>query len=281
MPNAFCYKYILRAAYLTIAALFLFTIDISAEGLVPALNDSGFLQLVNADNPLPASYVPRSLTLYNRVRVHPVARDAFIRMQAIMECEGIYGLHLHSAYRDYTRQKILFTRKTKQYKSYGYTHEGAEALAAFTVQRPGASEHQTGLALDVSTTGQLTQSFGDTKAGEWLAINAHRFGFVIRYPLTKTHITHIIYEPWHLRYVGVPHAAIIYEHGLVLEEYTGFLMQHPSYIYEADDGERYLVLLTADLPDPIPDDVIDVNTVRYENETYYVTASRINHPLLR
>jgi D-alanyl-D-alanine carboxypeptidase len=209
------YKYFLRAVYLMITALFLCAAAVPVEPC--------FLLLVNGENPLPASYVPRGLTVYNRVYIHAAARDAFVLLREAMEADGVYGLHLHSAYRDYDRQQYLFAQKTRHYKSQGYPREEAEALAANTVQRPGASEHQTGLALDVSTTGKLDQAFGQTQAGQWLSANAHRFGFIIRYPRSKTRITHITYEPWHLRYAGIPHAAVMYENDWTLEEYVKHL----------------------------------------------------------
>lgn len=194
---------------------------------MPSLFLCAFLWLVNCQNPLPADYVPPDLITYNHVRIDPHAHEAFINMLAAMREDNIYGLHLYSAYRSYERQADLFHAKVRQFTQKGYTQTQAEQLASREVQRPGASEHQLGLALDVSTTGQLTEAFGETKAGLWLANHAHLFGFIIRYPEDKTHITQIIYEPWHIRYVGTPHAQIIFEHGLVLEEYAAFLMAHP------------------------------------------------------
>ena len=89
---------------------------------------------------------------------------------------------------------------------------------------PGSSEHQTGLTIDVSAQSvsyRLDQSFGDTKEGKWLAKHCHEYGFIIRYPEGKTHITGYDYEPWHLRYVGVDTAKEITGSGLTLEEYLG------------------------------------------------------------
>ncbi|MCL2603139.1 MAG: M15 family metallopeptidase [Defluviitaleaceae bacterium] len=281
MPIDSCRKYILSAVALILTALFLF--DGSANAAEPTdasdFEDSGFLWLVNAENTLPPSYMPQNLTAYNRVRIHPAARDAWVLLLEAMQADGIYGLHLHSAFRDYERQEYLFNQKVRRYRSQGHSREDAEALAVFVVQHPGASEHQTGLALDVSTTGQLNQSFGETRSGEWLCENAHRFGFIIRYPKTKTHITHIIYEPWHLRYVGLPHAPILYEHDLTLEEYADFLSVHAPYLYLHESGERYLIQYTAGLPDPMPGDVIDISGTRFADNIYFVTASRIRDPL--
>jgi D-alanyl-D-alanine carboxypeptidase len=225
----------------------------------------GFLRLVNAENPLPSDYVPESLTAYKGIQLHPAACEAFTQLISAMDADNIRGLQLHSAYRSYDRQKAIFSQKTRSFTAQGHPREAAEELAAQVVQRPGASEHQTGLALDVSTTGQLTQSFGKTPAGKWLTENAHRFGFVIRYPITKTHTTQIIYEPWHLRYVGVPHAAIMNERDLALEEYADFLAAYPSFTYLTEDGEWYL---------------IQTSLCRFDTGLNDVTTTRIVCPLL-
>jgi D-alanyl-D-alanine carboxypeptidase len=261
------------------ASLFLFLV-LSLAVPLQKCEDSGLLWLVNAENPLPATYEPDTLTTYNKVRLHPAACEAFKQLLTAMQEDGICGLHLHSAYRSYSRQKKIFAQKVRQYKSQGHSTEAAEALAARSVQRPGASEHQTGLALDVSTTGKLNQDFGETPAGAWLRTNAHRFGFIIRYPLTKIHTTQIIYEPWHLRYVGIPHAAIINERDLTLEEYADFLAAFAPYEYWTEEGEGYLVQFESPFC-PQPADVVDITSVRFEQKSNIVITSRIPHPLVR
>jgi D-alanyl-D-alanine carboxypeptidase len=87
---------------------------------------------------------------------------------------------------------------------------------------PGSSEHQSGLAMDIaskSTDLNLTEGFAETIEGKWLAENAHRFGFILRYPKGKEAITNYEYEPWHFRYVGEKAATVIYQHDWTLEEY--------------------------------------------------------------
>ena len=86
---------------------------------------------------------------------------------------------------------------------------------------PGTSEHQTGLAMDITSQSakfQLETIFGETKEGQWLSENAHKFGFVIRYTKEKESITGYRFEPWHVRYVGNPQATYLYENQLTLEE---------------------------------------------------------------
>ena len=98
-----------------------------------------------------------------------------------------------------------------------------KASGGFAIQRkPGQSEHQSGLAADVSSPSvnyALTESFGKTDEGIWLAQNAHKFGFIIRFPDGKESITGYLYEPWHIRYVGESVATEIYAKDLTLEEY--------------------------------------------------------------
>lgn len=121
---------------------------------------------------------------------------------------GIYLYEL-SGFRSYETQEGLYNR---------YVAADGKAEADTYSARPGHSEHQTGLALDVNS---LYESFADTAEGKWLAANAHRYGFIIRYPAGKTDKTGYIYEPWHIRYVGVEKATKIYSSGLCLEEYYG------------------------------------------------------------
>ena len=88
-----------------------------------------------------------------------------------------------------------------------------------TAALPGASEHQTGLALDVYVNGYAGSGFLKSDAGQYVNKNSWKYGFIIRYPLFKKHITGIRFEPWHIRFVGLPHSEIIYKEGLTLEEY--------------------------------------------------------------
>ena len=113
---------------------------------------------------------------------------------------------LLSGYRSYYTQQYL-------YNSYVSTY-GRESADTFSA-RPGHSEHQTGLAFDV---GSIDDYYGDTPAGIWLKENAHYYGFIIRYPKGKEHITGYKYEPWHIRYLGVDIATDIYNKGVTLEE---------------------------------------------------------------
>lgn len=155
--------------------------------------------VVNKTYSLPEDYNPG---------VDPTAQEALYAMFADAAKEGL-SLWVKSGVRTYADQKW-------QYNVYA-ERDGKELADTYSA-RPGHSEHQTGLAFDLNS---LYKSFADTPEGKWLAANCHRYGFIIRYPAGKEHLTGYMYEPWHVRYVGTEHAAALYESGLCLEEYLG------------------------------------------------------------
>lgn len=178
--------------------------------------------LVNKKNALPADYVPPDLVEPNvrfisdewheRRLMRAEAAAALEEMFAAAEEDGIYLAGV-SGYRSYEYQAFLFDT----YVSI----DGLEAAERYSA-RPGQSEHQTGLAMDISgSTGVCAADdcFAGTPEAEWLAARAHEFGFIIRYPEGKEHITGYIYEPWHVRYLGKELARKVYESGLTYEEY--------------------------------------------------------------
>lgn len=160
--------------------------------------------LANKQNPLPSDYAPG---------VDPEAKEAFGALRAEALEEGI-DLTAFSVFRDFARQKVLYE---------GYVAKDGEAKADRYSARPGFSEHQTGLAFDIGETGQeqhwAKPTFGDTDAGKWVAQNAHRFGFILRYPEGKEQLTGYMHESWHFRYVGEQAATEIFEADITLEEY--------------------------------------------------------------
>ncbi|MFT4299276.1 MAG: M15 family metallopeptidase [Aeromicrobium sp.] len=156
--------------------------------------------LVNKSFPLPAWYDPGGLD--------PQLVAAFDAMQAEAAQDGV-SLRIVSGYRSYADQQDNYQARVAA--------AGVEA-ADRGMARPGHSEHQAGLAIDVN---DVSASFADTAAGRWVAENAHRFGFVIRYPDGKEDITGFKYEPWHLRYLDVDLATRLVTAGLTLEEYYG------------------------------------------------------------
>jgi D-alanyl-D-alanine carboxypeptidase len=186
-------------------------------------NPTNVLALVNKNYFLPNNYIPNDLV---RPNVEFSFTDlklekAFMRKEAALSLEKMFkdakssGIELVavSGYRSYSRQKNLFDAEVN--------HVG-EQRAEQAVAVPGTSEHQTGLAMDIAGKSaglHLTAGFANTKEGKWLAQNAHRFGFILRYPKGKEGLTHYEYEPWHFRYVGVKAATAIYNHNWTLEEY--------------------------------------------------------------
>ena len=130
-------------------------------------------------------------------------------------------LELQSTYRTEEYQKYLFNRKIKASMEKGLSYMEAYQLAGMAVNIPGNSEHQIGMAFDIVTPTyrRLTEGFANTEAGQWLAKNSYKYGFILRYPKGKEDITNVEYEPWHFRYVGVEAATVITEQGITLEEF--------------------------------------------------------------
>lgn len=161
--------------------------------------------IANKTYSLPESYNPGGLL--------PECKDAFALMQKDAAAKGL-NIYVSSGFRSFASQKSIYNR---------YVSRDGRALADTYSARPGHSEHQTGLAIDLNT---ITQSFGKTKEGRWVAEHCHEYGFILRYPEGKSHITGYCFEPWHLRYVGVETATKIAQSGLCLEEYYGITSQY-------------------------------------------------------
>ena len=148
------------------------------------------------------------------------------------ELDNIY-LYSVSSYRSYQRQEEIFLANALD--------RGFEK-ANMTSALPGESEHQTGLAVDLTSAAaafRLSTEFGETEEGKWLAENAHYFGFIIRYPEDETHTTGYSYEPWHLRYLGVEDAVKIVESGMTYEEYYFQHKISPFNNFSFNDNQQY------------------------------------------
>lgn len=162
--------------------------------------------IVNKHYPLPKDFAPGEVL---------EARNAYNMMATDAKAAG-FELVAFSTYRTYEYQQSLYDRYVAQ--------DGKENADRYSA-RPGYSEHQTGLAFDIGEKGQehlwLKEEFGETPAGKWLAENAHQYGFILRYPKDKEHITGYMYESWHFRYLGIDLAQKVKESGLTLEEYLG------------------------------------------------------------
>jgi D-alanyl-D-alanine carboxypeptidase len=173
--------------------------------------------VVNKKRPLnPIDYLPKGKVQIGYAWVAKPAADAYSQLKAAVSAKKLGTLCINSGYRSFASQKIIHAAKVAQ---LGKT--AGERLAA----RPGHSEHQTGLAIDVSTTqlGCRIGPFGSSKASKWIAENAWQYGFIVRYPSNaKTPITGYVWEPWHLRFVGVELATDMRSKKITtLEEFFG------------------------------------------------------------
>lgn len=180
------------------------------------------LLLVNDWNPLPAGYdsdVSFS-TVSGGKQVDSRIIDAVNRM---LNDASAYDLAVVSAYRPKEEQNTLYWRKVQQYTDKGYSDLEAQKVGGTIVKRPGFSEHNCGLAMDVGGSGDYTleQTFANTPAYAWLIEHCADYGFILRFPEGKEDITGVIYEPWHYRYVGKDAAQDIFNRDITLEEYLG------------------------------------------------------------
>lgn len=179
------------------------------------------LTLVNFENTIPKDWKVDLVQLNNGQSVDRRIYDDLIAMLQAAKSEGLNPL-ICSSFRTNEKQEQLYQNKVSEYLSQGYSKVEASDKAAFWVARPGTSEHQLGLAVDiVSTKNQrLDRSQENTVEQQWLIQNSWKYGFVLRYPTNKNSITGVGYEPWHYRYVGKEHAKKINELGVCLEEYV-------------------------------------------------------------
>jgi len=182
---------------------------------------SDYIHLVNRENLLGEDYIPEDLlkdldcrkVSYDPIQMRETAANALYTLFDAAEEDGIY-LYAHSGYRSYRTQKTMYYRRLE-----------SRGRDDGIVQYPGASEHQSGLAIDVINKSGIgknftNDAFSNSKEGKWLAENCWDYGFIIRYQEDKEDITGIGYESWHIRYVGVQVAQYMRDQHLSLEEFT-------------------------------------------------------------
>lgn len=184
--------------------------------------------LVNKQNAIPEDYIPANLTAPNLpLRSGTGSPEMHVRGDIVQPLEQLFAaasqdgrqLMVGSAYRSAITQRSLFN---------GYVASAGYETASKYSALPGHSEHQLGLGVDISTLSQncyLEECFTSTPDGEWLANNAHKFGFALRYLKGKEAITGYNFEPWHYRYVGIDLATALHESGFTLEEAWPHLQQ--------------------------------------------------------
>ena len=174
------------------------------------------LTLVNRNHALPDSFSVDLVQLSNGRSVSSEIYPDLQKMFDDMRADGIYPV-VSEGFRTCEEQRQMMDEKTAAYENEGYSHADAVYMAEQYVALPGTSEHELGLAVDINADEELS---ADWDVYQWLADNAHLYGFILRYPSDKTDITGIDYEPWHYRWVGEEAAAEIHSQGLCLEEYT-------------------------------------------------------------
>lgn len=208
-----------------------YQIDMEKFESAVSADDKAYLILANKQNvlgknhvPAALSDIPAELTLYGKeVQMESTAALAAEAMVREMRACGFTDIAVTSGYRSYEYQQVLFnTYMGNEMAAHpDWTREQCEAEVLTYSARPGTSEHQTGLCMDLISEKKvvLDESFAQNPAYAWLTENAHHFGFILRYPMDKTETTGYSYEPWHYRFVGVKAATEIHEQGITLEDY--------------------------------------------------------------
>lgn len=193
-------------------------LDPYPEGTKP-FSLGSYTQLINKFHSLPEDYKPVDLVMLSL----PSTGDQYLREEAASALTELFqaskadGIEFVccSGYRSYETQAVLHTN---------YVNSIGQEEADRTSALPGYSEHQSGLAMDLTCEAMnytLEESFIDTPEGQWLAAHAHEYGFIIRYPKGSEPITGYVYEPWHIRFLGKDVAKAVYDSGKTYEEYLG------------------------------------------------------------
>ena len=177
--------------------------------------------LVNDRHPIPDNYKPTLVDTEFNQKIDVRAAEPLNKMLKAARAEGL-KLFPCSVYRSPEEQRQIFDDKVQERLNCGDSQEEAEKEAARWITQPGTSEHHTGLAVDIIDFDYqiLDEKQGETATQKWLMKHCTEYGFIVRYPQSKKDITHIEFESWHYRYVGVENAKKIAASGLCLEEYV-------------------------------------------------------------
>lgn len=190
------------------------------KNAVSSEDDGWQLMLINADNPLPDNF---SVELTSLANGHKIDSRVYPHLQKMFDDARSQGIlpSISSSYRTAKEQQAELDQKKEEFIRRGYSPDDALEAAKTWAALPGTSEHQAGLAVDITSADASVQP--PDIVWNWLKSNAHKYGFIRRYPPDKVGITGISNEPWHFRYVGQSAAEEIYKHGLCLEEYLEIL----------------------------------------------------------
>ena len=198
------------------------SLEVAQHNAEKLASDDWELTLVNRFYPLAKSYAPEIVEVESGKYVDKRILADLQEMLADARKEGLQPF-ICSAYRDFEYQRQVFNDTMVTWIAQGYTPLESYEETAKSVAIPGTSEHATGLALDITSAAfaELDDRQADTPEAKWLAENCWKYGFILRYPLDKSDVTGIVFEPWHYRYVGKEYAKEITEKGLTLEEFVG------------------------------------------------------------
>jgi len=198
-------------------------------GIVPAVATvpvDPYLIYVSRDFALPANFIPILqvcvATYPEQIEMEATAATQYKVMYDAALAEGA-EIVPYSGYRSISHQKEIFDYQISTFVGKGYPQDEAVNLATLSILPPGCSEHNSGLAMDITRPGvwDTREDFDTTKEFAWLQAHAHEYGFIFRYPKDKRNITNVMYEPWHWRYVGIGPATAMKASGQCLEEYLG------------------------------------------------------------
>ncbi len=249
---------------------FCLSICMVSSAFAAEFTDTGILMLVNIYHRISKDYVPELVYFEDtNYQMNEEAAASLSRMLDDMEEELGEAPMVVSAYRSYERQVEVYNNDITRYMKSGMTEEEAIEQTEKYVALPGASEHQTGLAIDLSNDGSLEEDFIETEAGQWLKDNCYKYGFVVRYPEDKVQYTLINYEPWHIRYVGLPVSQIMYENGWCLEEFVAYMKRNVYMVWYDMDNVWKL-----SFTDEVAGNIDSNTSVSYTNSGGYIVLSR-------
>ncbi len=210
------------------------------------LTPNGSKILVNRNNSLPKGYTPQNLIQikdkkvklqYSDLKLIQKTTDSLYSLIDGAKKSNVKGFIINSAYRSESLQREIFNSNLKLFRKTSKTYKEAYEKTRQLVALPGNSEHHTGLALDIfSINGHHRNDFVGTKEQIWLEKNSYKYGFIVRYAKDKTKETNSNYEPWHIRYVGIPLSSYLYHKNLCLEEFyekifAGVILEDNNYLF--------------------------------------------------
>ena len=210
-----CITVIVITLLLVASSLGLHSPNEPTSGNIATTENGWNLILINKDNCIPEDYEVKLTKLANGKKVDERIYPELQKMFNDARASGL-SLFVAQGYRTEEEQQLLLDQKQEAYENEGNSPKEARKLAEQWVAVPGTSEHQIGIAVDINAD---TEKCKAEDVYDWLADNAHKYGFINRYPADKTDITGISNEPWHYRYVGVDAATEIHKKALCLEEY--------------------------------------------------------------